>query len=457
MSATLRDYQHSAVTRCLPLLPKGVVLTIATGGGKTICGVAVARLAARRVLWLAHRRELIFQARDAARDAGARVGVVLAGEPDDSEAPFQVASVQTIGRRSLPTADLLVVDECHHATTHGQYARAMRRYGMRLGLTATPARMDGRGLRAAGFGALVVGATASDLCEMGVLHAPIVYGSTPPDMTGAKVRRGDFAAADLRRAAETSALTGRVVEQWARRAEGRRTVVFAVDVQHARDLCARFRAAGVAAEVVTGATKKPERDAMLSRLSSGASRVLVNVGVLAEGWDLPSLQVASIARPTASVTFHVQMIGRIMRACPGKDGALVLDHAGNHHRHGFVTDERRWSLDHKPRVSGGAPTRTCDRCERVCAAGCHACPECGQEFPLPDRTSESDRDLELLADWRVAGFDVRTATSAEWDDARAAWRERGRRNGWPPGRVAWFVRECESIARRGTRAVEISA
>ncbi len=517
MTVTLRDYQERAIESCIPLLSGGVVCAMATGGGKTVTAVRLALRASKRALWLAHRRELLFQARDAIEEAGGDVGLILAGEPARRDAPIQVASVQTLARRELPDADLLVVDECHHVTTTGLYAEAMRKYARRLGLTATPQRLDGRGLRAAGFSSLVVAATPADLCDSGVLHAPTVYGAPPPDMSRAKVRMGEYRAEDLQEASRSAALTGKVVETWLKRADGRRTVVFAVDIAHAEDLASRFRAAGVEAEVVTGETPKPARSGMLARLSRGITRVVVNVGVLTEGWDLPALEVACIARPTASLTLHLQCLGRIMRAAPGKDGCLALDHAGNHQRHGFVTDARKWSLDDKPKGNGGeAPAKRCEECEAIVPAGCRACPHCGAAFPVPDRTTESAHELEILAPghadtfqeraarWRdmvvralriaraktgngflgwdadntgkahaiassmfkarygvfplsVQGrlIDPTAATPGEWEQLRAGWRKIGDAKGWPPIKTAWFIRRCEADAR-GVDAKNVS-
>lgn len=388
----LRDYQSAAIAACRPLLGDGVICTLPTGAGKTVTAVALAREEGARVVWFAHRRELLQQAKDAIEDAGGDVGLILAGEQEDRSAQFQVASVQTLARRDLPEADLLVVDECHHARGDS-YARAIAAYRRRLGLTATPARLDGKGLRGAGFNHLVVGVTAAELCAQGVLHAPIVYGSAGPDMTRAHKRGGDFAAEDLRTASLSAALTGQVLETWKKRAENRRTFGFAVDVDHARGLTERFLAAGVPTELVTGETPRHERAGALARLAAGITRVLWNVQVLTEGVDVPSCEVISVARPTDSLVLHLQIIGRAMRACEGKDGALVLDHSGNHFRHGLVTDDRTWSLDDKPKGTGEAPVKECPGCHRIIAAGCRTCPGCGHEFPLEDRTSESAAEL----------------------------------------------------------------
>lgn len=439
----LRPYQEAAVSACLSAFDQdqNPILVSPTGSGKTVTGVALSLKVGARILWVAHRRELIFQAAEAVAEAGGDAGVILAGEEASPDAPFQVASVQTLARRTLPPADLLVIDEAHHATSKG-YKRLIDEYPKRLGLTATPFRLDGKGLGSAGFRAIVVAAWCDDLCTAGTLHEPIVFASPAPDLTGVHKVAGDYNTHELGEAVRRDvALYGRVIANWQKLAKGRRTVVFAVDIAHATALTQAFADAGVTTEIVTGETPKSVRAGTLARLAAGTTTVVVNVGVLTEGWDLPALECAVIARPTASLCLHLQQIGRIMRACEGKTGAIVLDHAGNVHRHGVVTDRLVYSLDGRvKKAKGVAPCKECPDCGRTVPAGVHFCPECGYEFEQKDRTSESDDDLTCIG--AADSFDRRRymwgrflnagMSIARWDAAKSGmmWSTNAERKGY---------------------------
>lgn len=498
----LRPYQRAAVDVLKSKVDSHPILVAPTGSGKTVMGVAAATELGGRTLWVAHRRELIRQAFDAVQEAGGDAGMILAGEPE-RDAPFQVASVQTLARRSVPYMDLLVIDEAHHATG-GSYRALIARFGRRIGLTATPFRLDGKGLREAGFDDIVVAAYTDDLCADGTLHEPTVYAAPPPDLRSVKKTAGDYNLGALGDAVRAAGLDGKIVDTWQKRAAGKRTVAFAVDIAHGQQIVSAFRAAGVEAEIVTGATPKIEREAVLARLAHGITKIVVNCQVLTEGWDLPALECAIMARPTASLCLHLQMIGRIMRACDGKDGAIVLDHAGNYGRHGLVTDRLVYSLDGKvKKATGVAPTKSCPECAKVIPAGKMTCPECGYVFPAKDPTIENDvellpvghgddfaerqrrwdrfwKDGQRIAAWQAktlfaegstdrgyaiaaAKYKTRygkyplaigptlvnpeTATPYDWDRLRARWRQIGEGKGWTGAKVAWFIKKCEAEAK----------
>lgn len=373
----LRDYQRDAVDQVTAALDRRPILVAPTGSGKTVMAVALVNELGRPTLWLAHRKELIDQAANHLRRHGLAPGIIKAGYRPTAGA-VQVASVQTLVRRTMPPAGLIVIDEAHHVTS-GTHTTILDRYPEALicGLTATPFRLDGRGLGDV-FGEIVVAATTTDLCDAGHLHAPRVFAGRSPDLRGARVRMGDYALADLAERANRRELTADIVTTWRAKSVGRRTVAFAVNVAHSRQIVAEFVAAGIAAEHVDGTTPAAERDAILARLRSGETLVVGNCMVLTEGWDLPALETAIVARPTASLNLHLQMIGRIMRACDGKAGAMVLDHAGNHHVHGLVTRRIQYSLD--GRVAGESDPlglRRCRACQLLFSPREDCCPDCG--------------------------------------------------------------------------------
>jgi len=426
----LRDYQQVAASAVLRYLSERPVLVLPTGAGKTVTAAHIVRRLTCRTLWLAHRRELIAQAAASLRRHGLEVGEILAGTDPTPDAPVQVASVQTLLRRMHPPADLVVIDEAHHVRA-SSYERIVDLYpnARFLGLTATPFRLDGQGLGTP-FGRIVVGAYTDDLCRQGYLVEPIVYAPDRPRIAGAPRRGGDYTERQQVEAMRRPAITGNVVRTWMQRSRDRRTAVFAVNIEHSRWIVREFRRRGVRAEHLDGSTPRAQRDAILYRLRTGYTRVVSQCNVLSEGWDLPALDTAIVARPTASLCLHLQMIGRVMRAADGKAGALVLDHAGNHLRHGVVTQRLQYSLSDRvtPESLGGdtepGPGRRCPECYLIVPPGVPECPGCGHEYRV-QRPRHVEGDL------------VRLRREAPLEDQQRAWeridaqrQERGYQEGW---------------------------
>jgi len=426
----LRDYQAALIEQALPQLERNPLLVMPTGAGKTFTCAAMVRQLGMRTLWLAHRRELVSQAEETLRGLGLDTGVILAGHKPRPRAQVQVASVQTLARREAPKVELVVVDEAHHAAAKSYRKLLARVDAPVVGLTATPFRLDGKGLRDAGFGAIVQTTSTAELCERGVLVEPLVYAPHVPDLKGLRKRAGDYETRALSERMSDAKLIGDIIENWHEYAEGRRTICFAVDVAHSEKLVERFRAAGVAAEHLDGKTPTDKRAATLGRLASGETTVLSNVGIVSEGFDLPALDVAVIARPTASLAWHLQALGRIVRSCPGKSGALVLDHAGNHRRHGFVTDPIAYSLDGAEpaeQTDPGKPrTKGCPSCNLEVPQSTRRCPACGYAWPKPS-LEEVEGRLALLNPGSAPPLHLQQEA---WDRIVERQRERGYKEGW---------------------------
>jgi DNA repair protein RadD len=393
---TPRDYQERAIQETIARLPERPILVSPTGSGKTFMAVQIVSRLGVRALVIAHRRELILQAAGALTRNGARVGVIMAQQTPDPSAPVQVASIQTLAKRPLPRVGLVIIDECHHARA-ACYERALTHYQEQgahvMGLTASPFRLDGKGLGDI-FGGIVVAAYPDELVDDGTLVEPVVYAPDVPNLAGVRIQHGEYNLKTLGETMGKPKLVGDIVETWQKRAHGRRTVVFAVNVEHSNQIVEAFKAAGVRAEHLDGATPRAQRDAILHRLKVGYTTVVSNCQVLTEGWDLPALEVAIIARPTASLCLHLQTIGRIMRCAPEKSGAIVLDHAGNHLRHGPVTQRLEYSLEDAvaPKAAGtpnAAPSKRCPECYLVVNAGARECGGCGYVFrtEVPESTA----------------------------------------------------------------------
>jgi DNA repair protein RadD len=407
---SLRPYQGATLAKLEAALVGGsrrILVTLPTGSGKTVIAAAILEREVdkhRRALFLCHRRELITQASRKLHDLGVDHGIILPGFPTRLGERVQVASIATLHARAmrsrameLPPADLVIVDECHHARARS-WRRLIEAYPdeIIIGLTATPCRGDGRGLGAI-FEVLIETATVGDLIAAGYLVATRVYAPARPDLTGIRVERGDYAERQLAERVNTGQLVGDIVEHWHRLAERRPTVVFAVDRAHSVHLRDEFRRSGVLAEHVDGSIPLEERDAILAKLASGVVEVVCNCAVLTEGWDCPEVSCIVLARPTKSLGLYRQMTGRSLRPSAGKSDALVLDHAGAVFQHGFAEDPIAWTLSedqcaenksHGVRGTYKAPSlTTCPECSAVRFEG-QQCPVCNWRRVTKPRSVE---------------------------------------------------------------------
>jgi superfamily II DNA or RNA helicase len=399
-----------------------------TGSGKTvIAAMAIANTVAanQRVLVLVHRRELVQQASRKLYDLGLDHGIIAAGFPARADAAVQVASIATLYSRAvrssgmaMPVAGTLILDEAHHAPAR-TWMRIIEAYpnAIVVGLTATPCRADGRGLGNL-FECLIECPSIRELIELGHLVPTRVFAPTKPDLEGIRTVQGDFDEKQLEQRLDRPVLVGDIVTHWHRLAGRRRTVVFAISRAHAVHLRDEFARSGVVSGYLDGDTPLAERDRILDQLKTGAVEVLVNVGVLTEGWDQPEVQCIVLARPTKSFGLYRQIVGRGLRPAPSKDHLLVLDHAGATHMHQPVETDVIWTLSEKERArtvlagsAGSATRRTlvdCPECSAVFWQA-QACPSCGWRRRIkPEAVEVQDGDLVPL--------DRKAANAAPYSD-----------------------------------------
>lgn len=384
MTLTLRPYQVAALDAIRTRLREGlkrIVLVAPTGSGKTVVSAEIIRSATakgRHTVFVAPRREIIDQTLDKLERVGVSASVVMADDKRRGTDPVVVATIQTLARRStLPPASIVIVDEAHHALSDS-YRKVLAGYpdAVVLGLTATPWRTDRIGL-ADMFQGHVVAATPGQLIAERSLVPYAAYAYDAPDLHEVPVVAGDFQAKGLELACNTKVLVGSVVREYLNHVPGRRALCFPVSIKHSQALTQEFRDAGVDAEHLDCKTAKDERRAILARLRSGTTLVVSSVGVLVEGFDEPSAEVAILARPTKSLALHIQMMGRVLRPSPGKERATFHDHAGNLLRLGLPDDEREYSLTATPRRV--KELHTCPLCLAVFAALREGrCPACGE-------------------------------------------------------------------------------
>ena len=410
---TLRPYQTDVVADIEGAIAAGqkrLLLVAPTGSGKTVVFCEIIKRYVeqhRSVLALAHRREIIQQTSAKLSANGVRHGIIQAGIDPRPMASVQVASVQTLWVRAmrsqamaLPPADLLIVDECHHATAM-TWRKIIESYpdAVLLGTTATPCRGDGRGLGGI-FEVMIQCPQVTPLIEQGYLVKSRVYAPVNPDLKGVRTVAGDYVEDQLAERMDRAKLIGDIATHWHKYGERRKTVVFAVNVAHSIHLRDEFVRSSVRAEHIDGSTPKPERDAALARLASGQTEMIVNCMVLTEGWDMPDVGCCVLARPTKKTGLFRQMIGRVLRPAEGKPDAIILDHSGAVFLHGLPEDFVDWTLDpdrhaeapaHQARLRDKASGLIeCTQCSALRLGG-QACPACGF---LPKRPAQYVAHIE---------------------------------------------------------------
>jgi len=328
-----------------------------------------------------------------------------------------VASVQTLTARGLPawfTPSLVIADETHLAAsrTWRDVLEVLCAGAWRLGVTATPERLDGQALGDL-YGVMVEGPEIHELQALGLLCPCVTYSTSDAPPVPADTRESTAAGMMA-----TTKIVGDVVGSYLERCAGRKGLVFASSIAHAEQLAAGFVAAGVAAEVLTGKTR--DRAEMLSRLKTGSTLLVVNFGVLTEGFDEPSISYIGVVRCTMSLALWLQMCGRGLRIFPGKSNCIIHDHGGNGElRFGPVELVRAWSLEGRrsrtvATADAALAVAVCGQCLALYARREHAaCPRCGAA-PAP-----VERRLPAVVVGKLARLDADAFEQRQRDKSRA--------------------------------------
>lgn len=407
-----------------------------TGSGKTILAMFLIReslMRGKRVIFVADRRTLINQTSAVADSLGLLShSVLMAGHwRFNPSLPFQIASAQTLARRSWPDADLIIIDESHTQlkawTEHIVRCRAAV-----IGLSATPFS-SGLGKL---FSNLVNATTMRELTDAGVLVPMRILSCTKVNMNGAATAGGEWTG----RAAQERGMeiVGDVVHEWLRHAEGRKTIVFGATIAHCEAMAREFNAAGVMAMVFTADTTEAERKEILDdfRGAGSALRVLVSVEALAKGFDQRDVSCVCDVRPLRkSLSTAIQMWGRGLRASPdtGKTDLLLLDFSGNIVR--FAADYETIYHDGLDALDQGErldkTVREDGAGEHEQAAGCpqcrHAafrrrCMACGFEIVRPNLI---EHEAGVMAEFKVGKASAGNAL-AVWEQAVTLCRRQGK-------------------------------
>ena len=403
----LRDYQLDAISKLRQSLQAGSrrpVMQAPTGAGKTIIAAAIVEMArdkGKKVLFCVPALSLINQTVERFEERGIyEIGVIQAmHERTDYTQPVQVCSVQTLNRRSIPKADLVIIDEAHVSFKfyHEWFNDPEWKNVPFIGLTATP--------WAKGMGKiwddLIICTTTQDLIDLGHLSDFKTFAPSHPDLSKVKTVAGDYDLKGLGEAMDKNTLVADIVSTWLEKGKGLPTILFAVNRAHAQNLKKQFEMFGVKAAYMDAYTDLEERQAIAKQFADGDVEVVCNVGVLTTGvdWDVRCI---ILARPTKSEILYTQMIGRGLRTANGKDHCLILDHSDTTLRLGFVTDIHHDELDDgkkkqaKKQEKKERLPKECPKCAFLKPVGVRKCPVCAHEpEPYADIDHRAGELLEL--------------------------------------------------------------
>jgi DNA repair protein RadD len=451
---TPRPRQTEAITDLRQAYRSGYrapILVAPTGFGKTSTAVEIVRSAVargRRVGFLAHLREILDDTTERLLEAGISHGSVRSGRSSDYGQAVQVMGVQTaVGRRQLPPLDLLIIDECHLAVA-ASYQRVIEALGFPnlLGLTGTPQRLDGRGLREV-FDVLVPTCSTAELIEEGLL-APIRLFA--PELTHLPDRRGkDFNQEEDGSILSAPAIVGDALSHWKRLCEGRRGVAFCASVAHAQAVAGQWRRAGYRAMAVHGDSDNDDRREAIQGLRAGRLDLVACAQLWIAGVDVPEIDVVIWLRRTTSVTAWLQGNGRGLRTAPGKTDLLIIDHVGNSDpaRLDHPLIEREWSLDGKAKKKQqqSISVKVCPKCFASMPSAKPRCSECGHVFSAAPRAELQQIDGELIErEFRKRERRQEQGSAQTFDELVELGRQRGMKNphGW--ARHVWAAREAKA-------------
>ena len=428
----LRPRQTQLVERTLAALRQyGNTLAVApTGSGKTImlsavAGSVLAEPGAKACI-LAHRTELTGQNRTkfSRVNPSLTTSVVDANEKSWSgRATF--AMVQTLSKGAnldqIPTLDLLVIDEAHHASSPS-YRAVIDKVQSRnpnaaiCGLTATPNRGDGQGLRDV-FSNLADQITLAEMIASGHLVPPRTFViDVGAQEALSKVRRTavDFDMDEVASILNKTLITDAVIRNWKEKASDRKTIVFCSTVAHALSVCNGFNAAGVPAVAIHGDLAETERKACIARFESGDAQVIVNVAILTEGYDFTPTACVVLLRPSSYKSTFIQMVGRGLRTVDPeehphviKTDCIVLDFGTASLMHGAL--EQDVNLDGHQH-DGEALTKDCPECGAVVPLAVMECPFCGHTW------ERQPQDGGVLSDFVMSEIDLLKRSNFRWCD-----------------------------------------
>lgn len=427
----LRQYQQELVTEVHNAWRDGYhapCIVLPCGGGKSVIVAEMARQVTaknKKVLFLVHRKELCEQIASTFVKWGVNMELC------------QIGMVQTICRRLDKTAkpSLIITDENHHSKATS-YRKIYDYFAdvHRVGVTATPVRLDGSGLIDVND-KLIVGVTPKWLIQNNNL-APYDYYAPPlQNKSKFRTRNGEFVTSDILAFYDKPTIYGDIVKHYKKLADGKQAIAYCAAITQSVNLCKTFNSNGITAAHIDAKTPKNIRENLINDFRNGKIKILSNVDLISEGFDVPDCEVSILARPTKSLTLYIQQAMRCMRYKPNKR-AIIIDHAGNWERFGLPDDDREWTLEGKKKKTqqaGEAVVKNCPECYNVVAGATRVCPRCGYEFNFEGVRQKEKTELIKINEKEQLKNKVQKYLTPQECKNMKELQEYARQKGYKPG------------------------
>lgn len=439
----LRKYQTDIINDVKTAYRKGrqaPCIVLPCGGGKSVIVAEIAKRTTakgNRVLFIVHRKELCDQIRNTFEAWGVDMDLCTIG------------MVQTVCRHleAIAPPALIITDENHHSKANS-YMKIYKAFpdAHRVGVTATPVRLDGSGLKDVND-ELVVGVNAKWLINNHYLAPYDYYAPSIVDLTEVKTVRGEFDTKSVEKVMLKRAIFGDVIANYKKLADGKQAICYCASIRHSLAMAEAFNAAGITARHIDGETPKDERDRVIEMFRSDQIDILCNVDLISEGFDVPDCECAILLRPTKSLTLYIQQSMRCMRYKEGKQ-AIIIDHVGNYARFGLPDADRQWTLEGRPKQKKdtkkdeGESIHLCKNCFRVFldiinGKKASACPFCGYVLPKSKREVKEEKQAVLQ---KIEGF-VLSYDSPDQCNTYQELIAYAKRKGYKPG---WAYYQAKS-------------
>lgn len=432
-----RQYQTEVRKQLYRLFNKGVkkVLIVApTGSGKTVVSTQIIKdavLKNRKVLFLIHRDILAEQTAKTLEIEGLNASFIMGNKSYDPSALIQIASVQTLAVREIDfEPDLIFYDEAHLTAWARQGKELLKKDCWHVGLTATPWRLKRTEGMGDLFDELINTPLPYQLIEMGYLVPPRYFTLPTANLSNVKIVAGDYSNKELSVVCNDSRVIDSLVDNWIKIANGKRTIVFTVDVKHSEAVANAFQSRGINAQYVSGKTPLNERAKIYQDLKDNVIQVVISCEALSEGFNVPSIECVCLARPTKSKAKYFQQVGRGLRIAEGKTECLVLDQAGLVQDFGFIEDLRTVRLEHG-KAKGKGETMPCIKCEKV---------RVSVQFKVCVKCAERQEKLKDLPIGDMIELVIQKGKKREFDFYRLRIKK-AFENGYSPGWALYQFKE----------------
>lgn len=407
------------------------------GSGKSVIIAEIIKLTAenkKHTLFLVHRKELKEQIEETLEWWGVDLNYV------------KIGMVQTVVRRlnEIKAPDLIVTDENHHSLA-SSYKKIYEYFenAILVGFTATPVRLNGGGLGDVND-ILIEGPSVRWLIDNNYLADYKYYAPYSIDVSKLAIKRGEF---DVKNMDIGKKIYGDVVKHYKKLANDEKAICYCATIKHSKEIAQEFRIRGVPASHIDGTTPKTERDEIINNFRSGKIKVLSNVDIVGEGFNVPDCSTVILVRPTRSLSLYIQQSMRGMRYREGKT-SIIIDHVQNYKIHGLPDTPRKWSLVSKKdsEIDLDNAVRQCLECFYTAKladwrANNNECPACGKPFHQEIEDVEKsriahDKEAELHEVDKEKfnqAFVINTKTPEDCQNMKELYelaKERGYKPGW---------------------------